>query len=524
MVHLRRRDARNKSIASKINSSKGATTDQRETAKTAKLREYFNSSFSYVFGDVKSFESGSEGDHAYTPLNSIAFKLFLISRFCSAMMSNINDCDETYNYWEPLHFISYGSGFQTWEYSPEFALRSYAFLWLYGWVINVTSFLVESRLVMFFVLRLSMAFFCSCFELLLYRASVKVYGASVARLLLIFLAFSPGMFAASVAFLPSSFSMYMCLLSVATVLLHSNFMAVLGVAASVLIAWPFSAIIGVPVAFDIVFVQKRVKMFFIYSITAFFIIMLFMCYVDHLYYQKFVIAPLNIVNYNLFTPHGPDLYGVEPLSYYFKNGLLNMPVAFPLSFLFIPLLIVNILSGNREVVLSYSRKWLPMVGLYIWYAVFFIQPHKEERFLYPVYPLIALSAACTLSLLTSIVSFVFKRGSWFRYLTMVFTFVAMTSHIALGLSRIGSQFVGYHAHVDIYGDFHVWYEQNYFVSNRGKVNVENEAEKKALLCVGREWHRFPSSFFLPDNVRLQFIQSEFKGTFYYSSTAERTFL
>ena len=136
MVHLRRRDARNKRFASKINSLKGGTADQRETAKTAKLREYFNLSFSYVFGNVKPFESGSDSDHAYTALNSIAVKPFMVCRFCSAMMSNINDRNETYR--EPLHFILYGSGFWTWEYSTEFTLQWYAFFWLYVWLINVT--------------------------------------------------------------------------------------------------------------------------------------------------------------------------------------------------------------------------------------------------------------------------------------------------------------------------------------------------------------------------------------------------
>ena len=31
--------------------------------------------------------------------------------------------------------------------------------------------------------------------------------------------------------------------------------------------------------------------------------------IDSYYYGKLVIAPLNIVLYNVFTPHGPDLYG-----------------------------------------------------------------------------------------------------------------------------------------------------------------------------------------------------------------------
>lgn len=31
--------------------------------------------------------------------------------------------------------------------------------------------------------------------------------------------------------------------------------------------------------------------------------------VDSYFYGKLVIAPLNILLYNVFTPHGPDLYG-----------------------------------------------------------------------------------------------------------------------------------------------------------------------------------------------------------------------
>ena len=31
--------------------------------------------------------------------------------------------------------------------------------------------------------------------------------------------------------------------------------------------------------------------------------------IDSYYYGKLVVAPLNIVLYNVFTPHGPDLYG-----------------------------------------------------------------------------------------------------------------------------------------------------------------------------------------------------------------------
>ena len=41
--------------------------------------------------------------------------LFL-ARVASAALNIIHDCDETYNYWEPLHYLIYNEGFQTWEY------------------------------------------------------------------------------------------------------------------------------------------------------------------------------------------------------------------------------------------------------------------------------------------------------------------------------------------------------------------------------------------------------------------------
>lgn len=33
---------------------------------------------------------------------STAFKVLLSARFCAAIWSNISDCDETFNYWEPV--------------------------------------------------------------------------------------------------------------------------------------------------------------------------------------------------------------------------------------------------------------------------------------------------------------------------------------------------------------------------------------------------------------------------------------
>ena len=56
------------------------------------------------------------------------------------MWSGISDCDETFNYWEPLHYLIYGKGFQTWEYDPQYGLRSYFYILLHT---GVASYMLQ---------------------------------------------------------------------------------------------------------------------------------------------------------------------------------------------------------------------------------------------------------------------------------------------------------------------------------------------------------------------------------------------
>lgn len=74
--------------------------------------------------------TGGSGSGAIAPV--VAFALLAAARLLSAVLNIIHDCDETYNYLEPLHFLLYGSGMQTWEYSAQFALRSYLYLLLHA--------------------------------------------------------------------------------------------------------------------------------------------------------------------------------------------------------------------------------------------------------------------------------------------------------------------------------------------------------------------------------------------------------
>jgi len=47
----------------------------------------------------------------WAPGGYVAFRLLLASRMCAALWSNISDCDETYNYWEPVRLILHRANF-----------------------------------------------------------------------------------------------------------------------------------------------------------------------------------------------------------------------------------------------------------------------------------------------------------------------------------------------------------------------------------------------------------------------------
>ncbi len=80
----------------------------------------------------KFFQKSPYELDSWAPATSTAFKILVSLRMSAGIWSPISDCDEVYNYWEPLHMILYGSGFQTWEYSPVYAIRSYAYIWLHA--------------------------------------------------------------------------------------------------------------------------------------------------------------------------------------------------------------------------------------------------------------------------------------------------------------------------------------------------------------------------------------------------------
>lgn len=132
-----------------------------------------------------------------------------------------------------------------------------------------------------------------------------------------------------------------------------------------------------------------------------------MILVDSLFYNKLVIAPWNIVSYNILSASGgPDLYGTEPWHYYIMNGLLNFNIAFLLALASGPILILTRifaykqLGGKAKVgeTSNFALLAFRLAPFYLWFAVLTSQAHKEERFMFPSHGLLCFNAATSLYL------------------------------------------------------------------------------------------------------------------------------
>jgi alpha-1,2-mannosyltransferase len=122
-----------------------------------------------------------------------------------------------------------------------------------------------------------------------------------------------------------------------------------------------------------------------------------------------VVVPWNIVRYNIFgsSGRGPELYGTSPWYYYLLNLNLNFNLLTPMSLLSLPALALTYVIDRKRLGLvkpsaqqssPFSVLALRLLPLYLWLGILSLQPHKEERFMFPAYPLLCFNAAVTLYL------------------------------------------------------------------------------------------------------------------------------
>jgi len=408
---------------------------------------------------------------------SLYFYLLVLLRIFAAVYSPISDCDETFNYWEPCSYVLFGKGFQTWEYSPDFTIRSYSYILPHVFIGLVGRFFaldkIFGRHALFYFIRLVLGLVSVYTEHTFVSVIFDIYSPLTARLTLMFLLSSPGMFTASVAFLPSSFAMYLVILSNTLFMQQFEFGSLVAMASACIFGWPFAAFSGVMLAVGMLHEQG----FYWFLKRTVFIGLLFsglVILIDSHYFHKYTLAPLNIILYNIhFTGDdgGQNLYGVESWNFLIKNLLLNFNIAFPLSLL--PPLICSFHT---------NLLFLPYIFTL---TVFSAMAHKEERFLFIIYPFIAFCAAIVLSnhRSKSIMSKAFQ--SLIQPLVMIYTLFAM--------SRICCLIEGYNGPLKLYHKYSTDYD-------RPDTN----------LCVGKEWYRFPSSLFT-EHSTVHWLKSSFDG-------------
>lgn len=489
-------------------------------------------------------------------LNS-AFRLLLIARCTSALFGVIQDCDEVYNYWEPMHYIHHGTGMQTWEYSPEFGIRSWAYVLVHAMVGWIASMVATHKMQMFYLIRLSFAAASAYVEARFYRTVTEEINPHVGRYVFVALFFSAGMFNASTAFLPSSFAMLMTFLAFSYTLrppVQANNKRVLhavmcfGIAA--LLGWPFSAVVGVPFVIEelVVYGQdgtvdaqgrptpmvrpnnwrmqrilRLVKTIAMGAISISVPIVL----IDYLFYRRLMFVPLNIVLYNVFGDlgQGPDIFGTEPWYYYILNGFLNFNILFLLALASAPFALIAAYvdrerlpgTSKLDAAWPYILLAIKLLPFYIWFTIFTLQPHKEERFLYVAYPFIALNASISIFLFRGWASrgarrlgaSIMVRAALVRYVSLAI----LALYALISVSRITALATRYRAPQRVYSA--LWKERapDQLVNlNYLQESYPYDASVRDInLCVGKEWHRFPSSYFLPNDVRLQYIKSDFEG-------------
>ncbi|KAF2746972.1 glycosyltransferase family 22 protein [Sporormia fimetaria CBS 119925] len=446
-----------------------------------------------------------------TSRSTLAFCAFALANIVAALYSPIQDCDEVFNYWEPTHYLSHGYGFQTWEYSPEYAIRSWAYTGLHAAIIQLGRMLpFASKATEFYFLRIVLSLFCAVCETRFFNAITRALHPRVAVCFLMIMISSPGMYHAAPSYLPSSFAMYTAMLG------FSAFMesrpgvgtarGIFWFACGCLLGWPFAGALVLPFVLEnivSVLISRKVIPVASSSIRGAVLSLMLLASqvaIDSYLYRTLVCVPWNIVMYNVFSGDrkGPNIYGVEPWHFYLRNLSLNFTAWLPLALVALPSLVLQRLFGSKPVLgQAFSRCLVYLTPFYLWLAIFTLQPHKEERFMYPAYPALALNAAVALHIVLGALgssnpkSLISKIPTQLR-LAIVLVFVMAT--LNLGALRTMGVMTAYSAPLAVYAPL----EQHALTVG-------------GTICLGKEWYRFPSSYFIPNEARAKFVKSEFTG-------------
>jgi alpha-1,2-mannosyltransferase len=213
------------------------------------------------------------------------------------------------------------------------------------------------------------------------------------------------------------------------------------------------------------------------------------------------IVPLNIVLYNVFSGgnKGPNIYGVEPWTFYIRNLALNFNAWFFLALAAFPLLVVQNLVNQKAVSKQTLFRGIVFTSpFYLWLGIFTLQPHKEERFMYPAYPALILNAALSLHVMLANFGSTDPKNIFSKVPPQLKFFVVsifILGSFDIGALRTIGTMTAYSAPLSVYKP----------------LQAKGVTRPGDNICLGKEWYRFPSSYFLPEGTRAKFVKSEFSG-------------
>lgn len=184
-----------------------------------------------------------------------------------------------------------------------------------------------------------------------------------------------------------------------------------------------------------------------------------------------------------------------------RNLLLNFNIWFVLALAALPLFALKKLfssSPQEGGAVTGLRSIIFMSPFYLWLAIFSFQPHKEERFMYPAYPALALNSAMSLHIILAAFGQSDPKtliGKIPARLKLLAVSLVVIGSVDVGVARIYGIYSAYSAPLKIYEPL-----QNGTLGSRGD-----------SVCFGKEWYRFPSSYHLPNSMHAKFVKSEFDG-------------
>jgi len=208
-------------------------------------------------GSDKAIKQAFAPPHAATSMSPLAV-LVVLSCVSWALQGGVHapvmDCDETYNYLEPLHYTTHGTGMQTWEYSPAFRLRSWLYVEAHAIPVRLVQLVLPGNppFVQLVALRVCLHCVSVLFEARLCDAMEARFGRGCGLLCAVLLGLSPGMSHARRALLPSSTCMLGYTIALAEWLRgDAPVRCLLAGAMAVLFAWPFAAPAFVPMGLHV---------------------------------------------------------------------------------------------------------------------------------------------------------------------------------------------------------------------------------------------------------------------------------